>query len=35
MGQYCSSGDDAIIESGIQQVKRILADYFVRPDAFL
>ena len=32
LGQYCSSDDDAIIESGIQHVKRILADNFVRPD---
>ena len=24
LGQYCSSDDDAIIESGVQQVKRIL-----------
>lgn len=32
LGAYCSSDDDAIIESGVQQVKRILADNFVRPD---
>ena len=32
LGQYCSSDDDAIIESGVQQVKRILADNFVRPN---
>ena len=32
LGQYCSSDDDAIIESGVQKVKRILADNFVRPD---
>ena len=32
LGQYCSSDDDTIIESGVQQVKRILADNFVRPD---
>ncbi len=32
LGTYCSSDDDAIIESGVQQVKRILADNFVRPD---
>ena len=32
LGQYCSSDDEAIIESGVQQVKRILADNFVRPD---
>ena len=32
LGQYCYSDDDAIIETGVQQVKRILADNFVRPD---
>lgn len=32
LGQYCSSDDDEIIEEGIQTVKRILADNFVRPD---
>ena len=32
LGQYCSSDDDTIVESGVQQVKRILADNFVRPD---
>ncbi len=32
LGQYCSSDDNTIIESGVQQVKRILADNFVRPD---
>ena len=32
LGQYCSSDDDAIIERGVQHVKRILADNFVRPD---
>lgn len=32
LGRYCSSDDDEIIETGIQQVKRILADNFVRPD---
>ena len=32
LGQYCSSDDPAIIEEGIQKVKRILADNFVRPD---
>lgn len=32
LGQYCSSDDDTIIESGVQQVKRILEDNFVRPD---
>ena len=32
LGQYCSTDDDAIIEEGVQKVKRILADNFVRPD---
>lgn len=32
LGQYCSSDDEEIIEGGIQKVKRILADNFVRPD---
>lgn len=32
LGQYCSSDDDEVIKSGVQTVKRILADNFVRPD---
>lgn len=32
LGQYCSSADEAIIEKGVQNVKHILADNFVRPD---
>ena len=32
LGQYCSSDDEVIIEKGVQNVKRILADNFVRPD---
>ena len=32
LGQYCCSDDDEIIEKGVQTVKRILADNFVRPD---
>ena len=32
LGQYCSSDDEAIIEQGVQNVKHILADNFVRPD---
>lgn len=32
LGQYCSSDDEAIIEKGVQNVKHILADNFVRPD---
>lgn len=32
LGQYCSSDDPEVIEQGVQNVKRILADNFVRPD---
>ena len=32
LGQYCSSDDDEVIEQGVENVKRILADNFVRPD---
>lgn len=32
LGQYCSSDDDEVIEQGVQNVKHILADNFVRPD---
>lgn len=32
LGQYCSSDDDEVIERGVQNVKKILADNFVRPD---
>ena len=32
LGQYCSSDDEVVIEQGVQNVKRILADNFVRPD---
>ncbi len=32
LGQYCSSDDEAVIEAGVENVKRILADNFVRPD---
>ena len=32
LGQYCSSDDEEVIEDGVQKVKRILADNFVRPD---
>ena len=30
LGQYCSSDDEEIIEQGVQNVKHILADNFVR-----
>lgn len=32
LGQYCSSEDSSIIEEGVKNVKRILADNYVRPD---
>lgn len=32
LGQYCSSDDEAVIEKGVETVKRILSDNFVRPD---
>ena len=32
LGQYCSSDDESIIEKGVQNVKRILADNFCKPD---
>ncbi|MDY2854849.1 MAG: protease Lon-related BREX system protein BrxL [Oliverpabstia sp.] len=32
LGQYCCSDDEAVIEKGVQNVKHILADNFVRPD---
>ncbi|MDR2571132.1 MAG: protease Lon-related BREX system protein BrxL [Oscillospiraceae bacterium] len=32
LGQYCGSDDDEIIQEGMENVKRILSDNFVRPD---
>lgn len=32
LGQYCSSDDEEIIKVGVENVKKILADNFVRPD---
>lgn len=32
LGQYCSSDDEEVIERGIENVKKILADNYVRPD---
>ena len=32
LGTYCTSDDDTEIEEGIEQVKRILANNYVRPD---
>ncbi len=32
LGQYCSSDDEVVIEAGVEKVKRILSENFVRPD---
>ena len=32
LGQYCSIDDPDLIEKGVETVKRILADNYVRPD---
>ena len=32
LGQYCSTEDEAVIEEGVNKVKKILSDNFVRPD---
>jgi ATP-dependent Lon protease len=32
LGMYCASDDEATIEQGLQSVKRILAENYVRPD---
>lgn len=32
LGQYCGSDDDTIIEQGIEKVKKILSENYVRPD---
>ena len=32
LGQYCSSDDPEVIEEGVNNVKHILTDNFVRPD---
>ena len=32
LGQYCSSDDEDIIQSGVDTVKRILSENYVRPD---
>ena len=32
LGQYCNSDDEEIIAEGVESVKKILADNFVRPD---
>lgn len=32
LGMYCASDDDAVIEQGLERVKQILAQNYVRPD---
>lgn len=32
LGQYCSSDEEEVIQSGVEKVKKILSDNFVRPD---
>ncbi len=32
LGQYCSSDDETIIQGGVENVKRILSENYVRPD---
>lgn len=32
LGQYCSSDEEEVIQNGVEKVKKILADNFVRPD---
>ena len=32
LGKYCSSNDEEVIEAGLQEVKRILENHYVRPD---
>ena len=32
LGQYCSSDDPEVIEAGVNNVKHILAENYVRPD---
>ena len=32
LGQYCSSDDEIIVAAGMESVKHILAENFVRPD---
>ena len=32
LGQYCNSDDETIISEGVDNVKRILRDNYVRPD---
>lgn len=32
LGKYCSSSDEEVVEAGLEEVKRILSEHYVRPD---
>ncbi|MBC7234006.1 MAG: protease Lon-related BREX system protein BrxL [Chloroflexi bacterium] len=32
LGKYCSSADESVIEAGLQEVRRVLTEHYVRPD---
>ena len=32
LGKYCSSSDEEVVGAGLQEVKRILSEHYVRPD---
>lgn len=32
LGKYCASGDEEIIQAGLQEVKRVLNEHYVHPD---
>lgn len=32
LGKYCASGDEEIIQAGLQEVKRVLTEHYVHPD---
>lgn len=33
LGRYCSSADPAVVEDGLKEVRRVLTENYVRPDA--
>jgi len=32
LGKYCASANDQVVEAGLQEVKRVLTEHYVRPD---
>jgi len=32
LGKYCSSADERVVEAGLQEVRQILTENYVRPD---